>query len=226
MLNAWHRFTRCRAKTVRRSTRPRGFTLIELLVTLTVFGLLAALAYPELMQWLQSTRTRSNASSLLAGVQRARSQAIQRNATVYFQLTDTLDDGCTTTPTGNFWVVSQFPLNGRCAEATDSGTDYLAPGIDANSRALILAKAERGLDANLTVTASHDTLCFNATGRLIALGADCVQAPAAIQLRPTNAPGACSEAGRCYNVTVSVGGEARLCDPSRTALNDPRRCYT
>jgi type IV fimbrial biogenesis protein FimT len=59
---------------------PAGFTLVEMLVTLTVLGLLLAVAVPSFNNAILGNKLTGYANSFLASAQLARSEAIKRNA--------------------------------------------------------------------------------------------------------------------------------------------------
>jgi type IV fimbrial biogenesis protein FimT len=59
-----------------------GFSLLELLVTLTVAGILAAIATPSLTTFVQNSRETSEANSLVMALDYARSEAIKEDANV------------------------------------------------------------------------------------------------------------------------------------------------
>jgi type IV fimbrial biogenesis protein FimT len=59
-----------------------GVTLIELMVTLTVLGVLTAVALPSFSDAFLSNRLASFSNSFVASAQLARSEAIKRNASV------------------------------------------------------------------------------------------------------------------------------------------------
>jgi type IV fimbrial biogenesis protein FimT len=64
------------------SRRSRGLTFIELLVAMVVLALVVAVAIPNLSNALLGARLSAYASSLLANLQVARSEAIKRNTNV------------------------------------------------------------------------------------------------------------------------------------------------
>lgn len=66
--------------------RQIGFSLIELIVAVAIIGMLAAFAMPSYRDWIQNTRIRTAAESILNGIQRARSEALMRNTSVKFTL--------------------------------------------------------------------------------------------------------------------------------------------
>jgi type IV fimbrial biogenesis protein FimT len=60
----------------------KAFTLIELLITLSVLGVLLAIALPNLQTFVVNNRLSSNANSFIGLINYARSEAIARNQSV------------------------------------------------------------------------------------------------------------------------------------------------
>src|SRR5882757_7323947 len=88
----------------------RGFTMIELMVTLTVAGVLTALALPNLRPFIQSSRLTSASNDLLRSLYIARAEAVKRqrgNVVVCATADPTASDATITCSYGAFngWFV-------------------------------------------------------------------------------------------------------------------------
>ena len=59
-----------------------GFTLVELVVTISIVGVLAALAAPAFRELIAGQRVQAAASDLYTGLVRARSEALKQNVDV------------------------------------------------------------------------------------------------------------------------------------------------
>lgn len=86
-----------------RSWLSRGFTIIELMVTLTVAGVLLAIAVPSFRNFILSNRLTTTANDLIMAINVARMEAVKLNANTQFcsdlaanNMTDPLGAACTT----------------------------------------------------------------------------------------------------------------------------------
>jgi type IV fimbrial biogenesis protein FimT len=133
-----------------------GFTLIEMLVTLSVAGVLIAIALPSIATFLQSNRLSAATNDLLADFNYARSEVLKRNvngANVALNAGVCKSDNgtsCTNTGTwGSGWIV--FVDN----DASGGWT-----GGD------VMLRAHEGLPTGTAVAASADVVLYNNRGLL------------------------------------------------------------
>jgi type IV fimbrial biogenesis protein FimT len=197
-----------------RARAMQGMSLIELLMGLVVLGILVMIGLPSLSAWIQNTQIRTSAEGIYAALQLARAEALRRNAVVRFQLVNTLDSTCILAAIGTSWVVSLDDPSGQCEK--DPSEDPLA-----GPRIVQKRNAIEG-SPNVTVAATGgSTVRFNGLGRVT--GANPIT-----QIDVANpGGGACKTAAgpmRCLRLTVSSGGEARMCDPAFDIVGDPRHC--
>ena len=99
------------------SAKFRGFTLIELMVIIAIMGVLAMLAAPALGSFVSRSNMRSLSNDFTMGIQRTRSEAINRNECVVMCMSANVSDNSVTKPTcdtGNTnwaagWIVFRYP---------------------------------------------------------------------------------------------------------------------
>jgi len=203
---------------MRRADRSRqcGFTLVELVVTMTVLVLLAFAVVPSVGDWIVTTRVRNSASSLQAGLQKARTEALRRNKNVTFWMVAQadqriVDNGCGLSTGSGSWVVSIDDPTGLCGV-----TDETIPPT------LIEAHPAGDGGTNVTVAAfdagnnGASSITFNGFGQAVAIGTGGAAPISVIDL--TAASG-----GRRLRVQISSGGGVRMCDRD-VANTDPRSC--
>ena len=171
--------------------------------------------------WLQNAQIRTSAETMQMGLQFARAEALRRNVPVRFQLVDSLAGGCALSATGTSWVVNlgDLDVTGACDAAESEDVDPRILQKRSGAEGTPNAAVESAGDAK--------SLVFNGLGRV---------SPAFAVLPITRidvknpAGGDCQENKgrmRCLRLTVSNGGEVRMCDPAvdpAIYVNDPRLC--
>ena len=188
----------------------RGFTLVELGVALTVVGVLLAMGIPNAIVWMKNAQIRATADSVSTALSLARVEALRRNVSVEFVLTDDSVQQAspaviTPSLTGKNWMIRLYREDG-----TNNSGDFI------QSR----AGAER--TNNVRISSNAQRVVFNSLG-------DC-----SLTDPPNIAPaislvsdeGECESAGgrfRCLEVDVKPGGMIKMCDP-RVDPADPRTC--
>ncbi|GAA5157917.1 pilus assembly FimT family protein [Viridibacterium curvum] len=191
----------------------RGFSLVELIVVVAIMALLAALAGPELAAWIANSRVRSAAEALQNDLRKAQAEALRRNHQVAFVLTETQPVAANVASVvanaaGRYWMLRVVSTTEQ-ANAASIGGSYFVKGETI------------GRQLDVTVKATNAMLCFNTMGRLAANTANTIDglalscavpgatAPAQFDISRTGAD-------RPLRVTVSLAGQVRMCDPSKT----------
>jgi type IV fimbrial biogenesis protein FimT len=191
---------------------PEGFSLIELMVGLAVFAMLLAVGIPSLQAYSLNNRILSTAQSFVSGIQTARAEAIRRNTTVQFMLTDsdnlTSPNNATPSSTGMKWVV--FDPNTSPPLVLD------ARGLETNAATVSVSMVD-----SAATPAPVASITFNSLGGT-SLGSVAVMSVTAVG-QTCNSAATPSDV-RCINVIVTPGGRSQLCDPAATAATDSRRC--
>lgn len=126
-----------------------GFTLIELIVTITIAGILIAIATPYLGSFISSTRLTTQANELLTDLNTARSEAVKR-ASYVGVCASTSGSSCTSG--GSFlngWIVF--------LDADNSGTWTTGDSV---------VKVHGALDGGNTTVSGSSTVIFNSSGSL------------------------------------------------------------
>lgn len=200
-----------------RQHRPQGLTLIELMVTIAILVMLTQALEPSISAWMANTQIRSVASSVQAGLQRARNEAVRRNEPVRFTLvalTDSavMDNSCAPVASGASWVVSLDDPTGQCGTAISDTTgarliERRAGGVGRKSVAI--------QSSNAAGAASNGVVVFNGFGRVV--GTDGIALVDVDNITSGNDY-------RPLRILVGSGGTTSLCEPKVTSADDPRHC--
>ncbi len=209
----------------------KGWTLVELLITMAIaLGLLAAAA-PDFSEWVQNSKIRTAAESIQNGLTVARTEAVHRNATAKFVSCG----GATGNPSWDVIAAASGVQTNVCNGAT------VADGWER----VQFRSAQGGVNTPLSNT-PQTTIAFNGLGRQVsttdpisgdatpvppvvvgvdvnnsANGTSCY-CPAGTCNYPPEVTYAATGRLRCLRVSVSPGGQVRMCDP---ALNSgPQKC--
>jgi type IV fimbrial biogenesis protein FimT len=125
--------------------RSAGFTLIELMIAVTLLAILLSVGLPSFQQMMRNYEVRVAAESVANGLQRARAEAVAKNARVQFVLGG-----------GTSWTVDYVTK----PVLTDPPLDARA-STDGSTNATLTAVA-----ADLSTAAT--TLTFNQLGQVVA----------------------------------------------------------
>jgi type IV fimbrial biogenesis protein FimT len=198
-----------------------GMSLIELLIGLAIMALLIMIGLPNMATWLQNSKIRTAGETMLAGLTLARTEAVKRNQIVRFQMVDNLTSACVISAAGADWVVSLDNPTGACDAAP---SDTVAPRI------LQTRSGSEGTTGVVLAAAGAGVVHFNGLGRVTSPGGAANMTQVAIS-NPVG--GTCENPDgsggpmRCLRINISVGGEARMCDPAVDPVvfpSDPRIC--
>lgn len=189
-----------------------GFTLVELLIAMAMLALLLSLAGPSFSTWIRNAQVRTVAETLQNGIRLAQAEAMARNRqTVLFLTNDAPGLAATPAAGGANWVLRWIPLPGDAVTATAPDNEPFLQG-----------GAVGDVAAGVTI-GGPTALCFNPLGRRVAnattgvTGLQCT-VDAANPMAAFNLAGGTGT--RALRVTVTLGGQVRLCDPARSLSAD------
>lgn len=184
----------------------RGLTLVELLTVVSLLGIMLALAIPNLSGWMANQRVRTEAQTLLTGLQLARSEAIRNNTRVLFRL-----DG-----TNGGWLVRRA-TTGCNFTPPDPDTTLVQRHVPTATTVTVARFSDPGAQ---TAAAGANDFVFGPNGLQACVGTLGLNPFRSLAVSGTGAADA-------RRIVTSAAGRALLCDPdpsNRLATGDPRRC--
>ena len=195
------------------SPRPaaqRGITIIEILIAIAVLGILMALAAPSSMKWIQNLQTRNAAESVMNGLKTARLEALRRNTTVAFQLTD---------PASTAWHVCLFDL-------VIAGCQAAQPDLAAKSASEGSPNARVGVETTFTDFAlplppGNNVPAWVAFDPLGRVSNALLFNIARVDVRNTVLNGSDE---RRLSIMVGPAGQIYMCDPALSKATNPQGC--
>ncbi len=176
---------------------PAGFSLIELMIVLSALSILFAVGMPAFGRLLHDIDIRGSAEGLRAGLQKARTEAITRNALVRISFTNVSGRPA--------WTLGCVRSSLRCPETISS--------YSANADTLIRWGAARSNDKIALSTAlapgnrMPSGVTFNALGT--APGVESNADASRIDITH-----AINEEAKRLVLMITAAGAIRLCDPS------------
>jgi type IV fimbrial biogenesis protein FimT len=189
----------------RRAGHVAGFTLIELMVTIVLLAIVLALGFPLMATWIRNSKIRTVADSLQNGLRLAQAEALRLSRQTVFSLTNSTNPATSLTAVadGRNWSINTVQL------LTDETAQFIEAGV----------LSSVGADVQITGPAA---ICFNSLGRLVlngspGTGAACAAAAATYDVT-------LSGADRPLRVSVSLGGQVRMCDPARSLSTSADGC--
>jgi type IV fimbrial biogenesis protein FimT len=195
--------------------RAPGFSLIELMFTLSLGGIVLALAVPSFGRAVADIRTRATAQQLAGALRLARVSAVTRNRPAALVVTDARPaSDAPAAVNGSRWVVRFLPP--MPAPETTAAAEPI----------LVMTAAPR----NGVVLTGPAQVCFDAQG-LQTSAPDTVEGPAGACAPPGEGAGGATSylvsranATGQYRVRVWRSGRVDICETTRTPGTDPGAC--
>lgn len=188
--------------------RTLGFTLVEALVTVSILGILLAVAAPSFVDWIATQRVKSSASELLTDIRFARGEAIKRNARTVIAFRNVSDvQTCYT-------VHTQYTSTGPCRCDYGIGVSCnldFESGVDGQKMELVeLKTVPIPAASKVTIIATRNVRFVGATG--------IQEAPLSTDPDVTFAADIDGGSSRKLRVVANALGRAFICAPSGSKL--------
>ena len=133
-------------------TRVKGFTLVELMVVVALVAITAAIALPNLANFIRDNRVQSQAEELNSIFQYARSEAVTRRAPVTVSVNGGTGKVAVTLPDSANAVLRNLELgNGVTANPSSSTLDFRANGTASAAMTVTLC-SQSGADKGYQIS--------------------------------------------------------------------------
>ena len=188
----------------------RGISLIEILISIAIVAMVLAMAAPSSLTWIQNLQLRNAAESALAGIKMARLEALRRNTTVAFELTDAASTA---------WRVCFYDLVSQsCSAVQDPIATRNASEGSPNARYGVettFTSFATPLDGGVGVPA---LVAFDPLGRVSSAS------PANIARIDARNPVLDPAVERRLSILVGIAGQVVMCDPALVKATNPQGC--
>jgi len=189
----------------------RGFSIIEVLIAIGIVAMLMLFAAPSAATWIQNTRLRSAAESVVTCLSTARLEAIKRNTIVSCQMTDAASSA---------WTVCLYdPINNICQTTTgavissrDKSEDNGITGLG-TATTMSASTTALGVGTNMPSAATFDSF-----GRLAST------APNNVMRVDVRNPQVAAADERRLVIYITLGGQIHMCDPKVSKASNPMGC--
>jgi len=189
------------------SRRQGGMSIVEILVAIGIIALVIGLGAPSALVWIQNLQIRNAGEAVLNGLQTARLEALRRNTTVAFEVTD---------PNSVAWHVCLFDLTSLTCSPGDLATGD--PSGQVNARLGVETQFTdfgNPLDGGVNVP---QLVAFDSFGRVSP------QSPTNIARIDIRNPQLSLSDERRLSIAITVAGQVRMCDPALNKNLNPQGC--
>jgi type IV fimbrial biogenesis protein FimT len=179
--------------------RAAGFTLVEMMIVVVIIAIATMLGIPSYRAWVQNTQIYNAATSVEAGLQKAKAEAVKRNAKIEFVL-----------GANPPWRIQ---LQGNALPCPIPANTTLTTLLEC-------ATTEGAKNATAVPTpTSSATVTFNSLGGVETSNSDGSAPLTQIDFNSAVLPGSHN-----LRVTIGLGGITRMCDPNLATGSSPRAC--